>query len=73
MRRQLSLILLVACLSVGCATNRPAESDVLVSNIARGQSANLVCPVGEVRLCTIDEDDVKHCQCADHSEIFPRR
>ena len=71
--RQLSLVLMAVCLCAGCATKRPAESDVLVSNIVRGQSANLVCPAGDVRMCTIDEDDQKHCTCMDHSEIFPRR
>jgi hypothetical protein len=73
MSRQLSLLLMAACLSVGCATQRAAESDVLVSNIIREPSANLVCRAGDVRLCRIDEDGDKHCQCVDHSEIFPRR
>ena len=73
MSRQLSWILMAACLSVGCATQRPHESDVIVSNIIRAPSENLVCPATEVRMCTIDEDDEKHCQCMDHSEIFGRR
>ena len=73
MSRHLSVVLVAACLCVGCATQRPAESDVLVSRILRAPTDNLVCPVGDVRMCTIDEDDVKHCQCMDQSEIFGRR
>lgn len=73
MSRQLSLILVAACLCVGCATKRPAESEVLVSRILRAPTQNLVCPFGEVRMCTIDEDAEKHCTCMDHHEVFPRR
>jgi len=64
---------MAAWLSAGCATKPHAESDVLVTKIVREQSANLFCPVGDVRLCTIDEDGEKQCMCMDHSEIFPRR
>jgi len=73
MKRQLPLVLVVACLCAACTTSRRAESDVLVSGILRERSENLVCPVGEVRLCRVDEDDEKHCECIDHGEIFGRR
>ena len=73
MNRQLSLVLVAACLAAGCATKPAAESDVLISKILHEPSAGLVCPSGDVRLCTIDEDGEKHCQCVDHSEIFGRR
>ena len=71
--RHLSLVLMAACLCVGCATKPHAQSDALVSNIVRGQSANLVCRPGDVRMCVIDDDAEKHCTCMDHSEVFPRR
>lgn len=73
MSRQLSLLLVAAWLCAGCATHPAAESDVLVSKILRPPTSNLVCPAGDVRLCTIDEDDEKHCQCVDHGELFGRR
>jgi hypothetical protein len=73
MSRQLSLVLVAACLSVGCATHQPAASEVLVSRILHAPTDNLVCQPGELRMCTVDADDEKHCTCMDHSEVFPRR
>ncbi len=73
MTRLLALVLLIAGVCAGCATSRHSEADTLVSDIVHHQSSQVVCPVGDLRVCAADEGDDLRCECADHRSVFGGR
>ena len=75
MNRRLSIILIAACLSAGCATSPTTQTEALASDILGARARQLVCASGEIPYCITNgtrlkkASAVKECGCAPSAEL----
>lgn len=70
--RELSLVLIAACLCGGCTTPRSqSETGAIVADILREKPSNVICPFGKLRYCVIEGDGSQRCECTQHRKVFP--
>jgi hypothetical protein len=70
MNRAFLCVIGAVCLVAGCATRPASESEVLVTEIMRSQSPNIICHPGDIRHCEIEVDRERTCTCVEASRLL---